>query len=283
MSDSESRDPDARMRRAQEWIEEGSPAEALEEYLWCFDHGLEHVPAFGGVRLSFLLAYIVDLAEVYPPALDALKTRRDRTERTLLEGRGIPQDAADLASLNEHLGEGRRTLDVFDRLGPESTKLREMMFNHLFVLLWEARRYADLLDASGSWQKRIENDLGNLETTRAMVQGTLPVPLPPDLDPEEIREMISEEAPDLIANQVAHVIERGGMFLEALLGTSRIEEAKRLADRLIRFSPTADTFTRLIGHARRSGDAPFARELLVRAKAELADEELEDLEDVEPD
>jgi len=48
-------DPSARMQFGVALAQKGKDAEALTEFLWCFDHGLEAGPAFTGVRLSFLL------------------------------------------------------------------------------------------------------------------------------------------------------------------------------------------------------------------------------------
>jgi hypothetical protein len=55
-------DASARMQFGKALAEKGRDAEALAEYLWCFDHGLETDPAFRGVRPSFLLMYIKNLA-----------------------------------------------------------------------------------------------------------------------------------------------------------------------------------------------------------------------------
>ena len=45
--------PNARMQFGVALAHKGKDAEALMEYLWCFDHGLEASPSFTGVRVSF--------------------------------------------------------------------------------------------------------------------------------------------------------------------------------------------------------------------------------------
>ncbi|MGH7968198.1 MAG: thioredoxin family protein, partial [Limisphaerales bacterium] len=49
-------DASARMQYGTALAQKGKNAEALAQFLWCFDHGLETSPAFMGVRLSFLLS-----------------------------------------------------------------------------------------------------------------------------------------------------------------------------------------------------------------------------------
>ena len=59
-------DPMLRMSYGDALAQKGRAEDALSEYLWCFDHGLEHSPSFSGVRLSFLLSKIVQLSRTNP-------------------------------------------------------------------------------------------------------------------------------------------------------------------------------------------------------------------------
>lgn len=58
------------------WMKEKTVA--LKEYLWCFDRGVEHNPAFAGARLSFLLTGIHQLSAKLPRAREELEERRDK-------------------------------------------------------------------------------------------------------------------------------------------------------------------------------------------------------------
>ncbi len=103
--DAAPQDPMVRMERARALAEKGEKQQALDDYLWCYDHGCENSPAFVGVRVSFLVADIAALGRSYPPAMDALRTRRDAAEKAshssdAAEGR---RGAADLASLDRML------------------------------------------------------------------------------------------------------------------------------------------------------------------------------------
>ncbi len=69
----------------------GKQREALDEYLWCFDHGLERSPTFAGVRTSFLVLDIATLGRRYAPAREALVERR---EATAMASHSIESDVA---------------------------------------------------------------------------------------------------------------------------------------------------------------------------------------------
>lgn len=71
-------------------------------------------PGLSGVRLSFALAYWLDLAEDYPPALAAFRRVRDETEQALREQPGSFPLFHDIRSMNARLGEGLRTADLFE-------------------------------------------------------------------------------------------------------------------------------------------------------------------------
>jgi hypothetical protein len=128
----------------------GKHKEALDEYLWCFDHGLKHNPAYYGVRLSFLLMYIKDLGETYPPAIQALRQRRDAAEKAILSGRGTPQQAHDFVALCEALGDVPRALAALDKLknaGPDQAPVRELLSRALIAPLLQAKRYKEIVAA----------------------------------------------------------------------------------------------------------------------------------------
>lgn len=69
-------DPKGRHRHGEVLREAGFLEEALAEYLWCWDEGLAHKPSYVGVRGSFLLIDLRELARVLPEARAAMETRR---------------------------------------------------------------------------------------------------------------------------------------------------------------------------------------------------------------
>src|SRR6185436_5556892 len=77
-------------------------AEALERYLWAFDHG-RGSSAFFGVRLSYLLGKLVKLGSVYPESLKSLQARREAAHSRLIEGTGTRYDVHDVLALDRAL------------------------------------------------------------------------------------------------------------------------------------------------------------------------------------
>ncbi|MBL9186040.1 MAG: thioredoxin family protein [Opitutaceae bacterium] len=121
----------------------GQSAEALEHYLWCFDEGMIKVSAFTGVRTSFLTGDLGRLAAKYPPAREALVSRRDAAKTRLLEGDA--RAASDFAALNEALGDRAANLAMFDQL-PAGDPRRRGFGTRVQPQLIAARRYAEALE-----------------------------------------------------------------------------------------------------------------------------------------
>lgn len=119
-------DPGDILRRARAHAGEGRHEEALADYLWFHRHALEHERAYYGVRLSFALAYWKELADVYPPAAEAMRTIRSETADALLRGEGDTRHLLnDVEALDRELGGSRDTYDLFVSLmtnDPERAK-----------------------------------------------------------------------------------------------------------------------------------------------------------------
>jgi hypothetical protein len=64
------------LSETQEMVTQKKYKEALERYIWFQDHALENDQAMTGVRLSFALSNWKSLADIYPPAMTALKEMR---------------------------------------------------------------------------------------------------------------------------------------------------------------------------------------------------------------
>lgn len=132
----------ARYDLGQELARAGKNDEALAEYLWCFDDGMVKAVGYSGVRLSFLTSSIAQLGKTYPPALDALRQRRDGARQKMDKTPSDRQAAGDFAALNDALKDNQATLDYFDKLPPGDLR-RAAMGYRLFDLLIDAKRYAD--------------------------------------------------------------------------------------------------------------------------------------------
>lgn len=238
-------DPMVRSRYADELARKGRHAEALDEYLWCFDHGLEHGPAFYGVRLSFLLGSIVRLGQVYPPALDALRERRDAAAVRVLE-EGDYWAVQDLAALSRELGEPEEALKVYDEirtLPRTAGLLRQPLLEVVIESLLEARRYADVVEDMGDM-------LAYLDRHEAM-QRQISL-MRPEMDPA------TQEVLDL---QHVNAMAR---YYEAFAGAGELETAAAIADHVLRLTNSPAALAALVTHAGRAGRDELIQPLTVK-------------------
>ena len=135
----------ARYNFAKTLTQNGKYAEALEQYLWCYDEGMVKEASFAGVRVSFLTSELGRLATSFPPAREALITRRDDAKGRLLAGTDDRRAPMEFAALNEALGDGAANLALFDQL-PAGDPRRRGLGIRLYAELVKARRYADALE-----------------------------------------------------------------------------------------------------------------------------------------
>jgi hypothetical protein len=134
-------DPQERLRLARVAADEGRYADALREHIWIHEHALEYEPAFYGVRLSFALAYWVELANVYPEARRALEEIRDREMERLRLGKGDPATFHDVKSINEHLECERSTSDLFNEMASNFPALASRCADLALAALVKTERY----------------------------------------------------------------------------------------------------------------------------------------------
>ena len=231
--------PMARMKYADALAQKGRDAEALAEDLWCFDHGLQASPSFAGVRLSFLLSDIKNLGVRYPAAEKALEARRDERQAKVLAGTADEQTTVDLVGLNDALGQKEKNLVLFDLI-PATNALHSSFAALIMDQLLEARRYADVLggqDARANFGKQV-----------ARVNQML-TSLPKD-NPRR------EQMEDSLRR---FTVVRGTHLFEALAGLKRNEEARNLAQDILKFDSSAATHTTLAKAADRAGNADLAQ------------------------
>jgi hypothetical protein len=203
-------DPGKRLRRGEQAAREQRYEEALADYIWFHEHALEHDRAQRGVRLSFALASWRELGDAYPPALDALRTIRDRKARALLEGAADRSAFNDVASIDYYLGAEVATYQLFldlHRRFPElarncaSLAMPALIQNEDFKL---ARTFIDDPEESiRHWSSGLNEDIADLATE------------PPTRAP------VREGFMRIYAEQVSEVI-------QVLSGVGEVEEAERL-------------------------------------------------------
>jgi thiol-disulfide isomerase/thioredoxin len=226
-------DPMLRMSYGDALVQKGRAEDALSEYLWCFDHGLEHGPGFTGVRLSFLLSKILQLGQSHPAALEELRKRRDDARKALEVGKADFSTAMGFTSLNTNLGEPEQTLALYDQIKGKDDLERSVtsyLFDQSLDLLLKARRYKEIVEKTDPVAK-VRALIANHERAKAF--------FPDD--------------PQLKAYMKGQVILSGAKYYEALLGGGNQAGAADIAEILTGFDP-AETTTALIAAAKRVGD-----------------------------
>jgi thioredoxin-related protein len=260
-------DPMKRQRFGQELARAGKHAEALAEYLWCFDHGLEAMSAYAGVRLSFLLGYIRELGQDYPAAIRALEERRDKAEAAVLAGTDLGRNVPDMAALNQTLGDQRRNLAVYDKLKQEKRldeRVKDRLIREIAPLLVEAKRYTELVEDAGDIEGRVHQEIGFVKSN--------PMPTK-DKDPEMVKMM--EQSQAMFAFSKAQEL---GLWYEALLGAGKLESATKVAGEIVAFVPKGGIYSALVDRALRAGIPDAARDLVERGRKELPEDEKKALE-----
>jgi len=234
-------DPSARMQFGEALAQKGKDAEALAEYLWCFDHGLEAKPAFVGVRLSFLLMDINNLAEHYPPARQALEARRDERQAKVAAGSTDAHTIQDLVSLNKTLGQEEKSLALFDQL-PAGSKTRSLVSSLLTDQFLESKRYADVLhgtDGKSAFNKAVEQFNMTLDSMGK---------------DSPVRKQVEENFREFTVMAGAH-------YFEALAGLKRNQEGEALAAQILKFDSSPATRTMLAKAAQRADNAELTQYL----------------------
>ena len=227
-----------RMREASEAAQAGKHAEALDAFLWCFDHGQEADEAFGGVQSSFLIDDILSLSEVYPPALQELVSRRDKYASRLTDGTASLNDAFDFSAINQHLGQEQFSLRIFQMLEPGSKNWQVLGWGIREFLL-EHRRYGDLLSIFNP-EAEIAEQVQSIEI--------------PACDGDQ---RFKSHLKDKLVRACAPLV-------EALAALGEHERARQLADGILRVIRTDRVVSLLVAHAKRSGDVVLTKYLFGR-------------------
>lgn len=213
----------AAMARATQLIADGKPQEALDEYLKYYRELQAIRP--GSPECQRLMAAIKSLGRTYPNALAALAGLRDSAlaQWRVQPGRGeLPFE---IALLNERLGEGSRTLELYDSLpaGDFGRQSLAMIANSSFI---EARRYADALIGKpfGQMLNTIETGLRQIANQDASRQ-------------DMFRRAIVDST---VTN------------IEVLTGAGKVEEARMLTEKLLAFDSSDATRAALQQHTDRA-------------------------------
>ncbi|UCG34030.1 MAG: hypothetical protein JSU68_05210, partial [Phycisphaerales bacterium] len=229
MKETEGKDPIVRIHYGRSLIRRGRLAEALPHLLWCFDEGWKHSVAFALAGRTAMLDDILALGQVYPPAIEALRERRDDLHEAIASRKMAPGDERVLVALNEVLGEPQNTLSLYDKLhreAPDSVvvgRLREAVFD----LLLEAKRYQEILANTN-----IEAKVG--EAFREAEQAG-----------EADGNLSAAQTEQLRAYERQRALYVASSYHQVLLGVGKNEQAAALAERVLKFDDSAETYNAL--------------------------------------
>lgn len=221
---------EARLKRARELVRDGDAAEALVELLWCYDEGAVRVAVLSALRHHAIPAELERLGQKYPPALTALRERRDRLEAEVLTDGANAMDGLHLSSLNQVLGDSARTLAIFDKL-PETDRRRDGLAVSIYGELVSMRRYKDVA--------RNRTYSAMLSQFEYSTTPSLSTDLP--------------NAEGGAAAQRTATVAQAAQDIEVLIGVGDLESARDFARKVVAFDGTAQTRTLIDQHVARGG------------------------------
>ncbi len=161
-------DPSKILEEAKKLTESGEYEDALQHFLWYWNHALEYDSGQTGVRLSFALADWVELGRRYPKARTALVAIRDHDTREFNEGRGYFALFSEVAALNHYLQSESDTLDIFRDFRGNDTELANQCFPLVEGQLVGNRDYATCMEYIPDPQAAFEDIVKSWQRSRQM-------------------------------------------------------------------------------------------------------------------
>ncbi len=137
-------------------VDKGKYKEALQRDIWFHNHALEYNKGMKGVRLSFALSDWKRLADIYPPAMTAFVSTRDRKTQELINNTGSPDLFADVAAFNRELKDDARTIALFQLLVKNHPDAAQGYWHAVNRQLFAAKRYDIIHKYIGDPMKEFE-------------------------------------------------------------------------------------------------------------------------------
>jgi thiol-disulfide isomerase/thioredoxin len=209
-------DVKARLNLARELTRAGKEDEATDEFVWLWQHMLEHDEGFYGVRLSYVVRDMGRLASRNPKAKQRFTELRDETGK-LIQGEKVDtDDMVDWVNLNEVIGDMAATLAWYDKVKnePRWRPLISRVAMDLENLLVAENRWADV-------GKLYDDPFEEIREQNELMRMRPATELPPGLS-EADRAKI-EEIPH------RQLREKAGVLYAGLLAADRKDDAAKLA------------------------------------------------------
>jgi hypothetical protein len=90
---------------------------------------------------SIIITNWKSLADIYPPAMAALKEMRNNKTKEVLDDNASTKLFADVAALNRTLGEGDKTIELFENIEKEHPDKAKLCWYWIKDALFDAKRY----------------------------------------------------------------------------------------------------------------------------------------------
>ena len=254
LENTEADNPMLRMALADAYAIWGQYEKALGEYLWCFDEGHKVNPSFIGVRGSFLLGDIVELADRHPPTRTALVARRDALHDEILNDNVNDRVVVRTFSrINNELEDTENSFSLFEKLNQDRkdrSQAVKVIVEDNFDLFIEHELYEKIVSSVDLVEKArfaIRTNMDMLDEKSLRV-------LPP-----EVREEAKEGAKKFLRSELAK-------SYYVLLTVRQIEQAQVVADLLLGLLDDSESY-HVLAEAGLNSKNPVAQNLEQAQKA----------------
>jgi Thioredoxin-like len=254
-------DPHLRIDLAGAYCDRGDLQKSLDEYMWCWDHGIENDPTFADPRRTFLLSQIERLSRLHPPALDALGVRSAAIQEHILDCTANADAIADFLVLEHAQQRDDLVLEAYDAIpteGDECALTKARLAPMAVDAMIDARRYDEAVALIGDVNARVSAIVSAAQADLQHFE-------------KEKWAIASETRRGKLRTDLARVY-------EALVGAKRYDEGDLLAKRILTLDDRGATYVALICGALRAEAQGSARSVAARA---YGDKNLSDAEKLE--
>lgn len=155
-------DPSVVLEKARKALRNKDYEVALEKYQWFFHNSIEINRSYYGVRLSYCLSEWKQLANDYPPAMEALIELKNNTLATFLETYSR-QSFHEYKSIAGCLNEPKEVFDQFMIVHNSNKELAKNLFTFVYEYCAENNNWEICLTYLGNGNEQYEEALEMLD------------------------------------------------------------------------------------------------------------------------